>query len=60
MDRHFFGERNSVQVRSDLVDCGIAICSAEVLLLFSDNFDYQVRHAHPVWTATLGLDIGMG
>ena len=30
-----------VQVRSDLIDSQIAICAPEVLMLFSDNFDYQ-------------------
>jgi hypothetical protein len=29
------------QLRSDLMDCHIAICAPEVLMLFSDNFDYQ-------------------
>lgn len=29
------------QVRADLLDTHIAICSPEVLMMFSDNFDYQ-------------------
>ncbi|EFJ50987.1 hypothetical protein VOLCADRAFT_57555, partial [Volvox carteri f. nagariensis] len=29
------------QIRCDLLDTNIAICAPEVLLLFSDNFDYQ-------------------
>jgi translation initiation factor eIF-2B subunit epsilon len=29
------------QVRSDLIDTNISICSPEVLMMFSDNFDYQ-------------------
>eukprot|EP00887_Chlorella_sp_A99_P001611 scaffold8.g1611.t1 len=29
------------QVRTDLMDCHLYICSPEVLMLFSDNFDYQ-------------------
>ena len=29
------------QVRTDLIDCHISICAPEVLMLFSDNFDYQ-------------------
>jgi translation initiation factor eIF-2B subunit epsilon len=28
-------------VRSDLLDTHISICSPEVLMMFSDNFDYQ-------------------
>ena len=30
-----------VDIRNDLVDCGIDICSADVPPLFSENFDYQ-------------------
>ncbi|KAJ1018151.1 hypothetical protein NDA16_005017 [Ustilago loliicola] len=30
-----------IDVRNDLVDCGIDICSADVPPLFSENFDYQ-------------------
>ncbi|KAN0063957.1 translation initiation factor eIF-2B epsilon subunit, GEF [Thecaphora frezii] len=30
-----------VDVRNDLVDCGIDICSVDVPPLFSENFDYQ-------------------
>ncbi len=29
------------QVRVDLMDTNIALCAPEVLMLFSDNFDYQ-------------------
>lgn len=29
------------QVRTDLLDTNISICSPEVLMMFSDNFDYQ-------------------
>ncbi|EPQ28062.1 uncharacterized protein PFL1_04389 [Pseudozyma flocculosa PF-1] len=30
-----------VDVRNDLVDCGIDVCSVDVPPLFSENFDYQ-------------------
>jgi hypothetical protein len=34
-----------MQVRTDLMDSQISICAPEVLMLFSDNFDYQnVKH----------------
>lgn len=33
--------RNCVQVCTDLLDCQIDICAPEVLMLFTDNFDYQ-------------------
>ncbi len=29
------------QVRADLMDTHISICAPSVLMLFSDNFDYQ-------------------
>ncbi len=41
LDAGFFDGRRSVTVRTDLIDTGIYICSHEVLMLFSDNFDYQ-------------------
>lgn len=31
-----------VNIRTDLLDCHVDICSPELLLQFSDNFDYQV------------------
>ena len=34
-------ENNSVDLRFDLIDAHISICSPVVLPLFSDNFDYQ-------------------
>ena len=33
--------RNCVEVCTDLLDCQIDICAPEVLMLFTDNFDYQ-------------------
>lgn len=56
IDAHVFGERDVVTLRNDLLDCHIYICAPEVLLLFSDNFDYQVStlppppHTRPVAT----------
>lgn len=44
LDAHLFAETDVVQIRTDLLDCHCCICSPEVLLLFSDNFDYQVNH----------------
>ncbi|CAM9125336.1 unnamed protein product [Phaeothamnion confervicola] len=37
-------EHAEVEIRSDLLDCRIDVCSPEVLLLVSDNFDYQASH----------------
>jgi translation initiation factor eIF-2B subunit epsilon len=35
-------DHSDIVIRSDLLDCHVDICSPEVLLQFSDNFDYQV------------------
>ena len=43
LEAQLWGERDLVSLRTDLCDCHIAICSLEVLVAFSDNFDYQVR-----------------
>ena len=39
LDKDLF--KKHVQVRYDLIDSGIDICVPEVLLLFTENFDYQ-------------------
>lgn len=41
LDLSVFDGRKNVSLRADLIDTGIYICSTEVLMLFSDNFDYQ-------------------
>jgi NDP-sugar pyrophosphorylase family protein len=41
VDAAFFSERDDVSIRSDLIETGVYICAPEVLMLFSDNFDYQ-------------------
>ena len=41
LDAAFFSERDAISVRYDLIETGIYICAPEVLMLFSDNFDYQ-------------------
>lgn len=42
IDAVFYSERDMVELRNDLLDTHIYICAPEVLMLFSDNFDYQV------------------
>ena len=41
LEASLFSEHARVHVRTDLLDCHIDICAPEVLLLFTDNFDYQ-------------------
>lgn len=36
-----FSENASVELRYDLLDCHMSICSPQVPQLFTDNFDYQ-------------------
>ena len=36
------GKGAEVDVRNDLVDCGVDICSIDVPPLFTENFDYQM------------------
>ncbi|CAH3018109.1 unnamed protein product [Porites evermanni] len=38
-----FTGNNDIQIRYDLLDCNISICSTTVPQLFTDNFDYQTR-----------------
>ncbi|XP_036731150.2 translation initiation factor eIF-2B subunit epsilon isoform X2 [Manis pentadactyla] len=40
----FQGSRDAVEIRYDLLDCHISICSPQVAQLFTDNFDYQTRN----------------
>jgi translation initiation factor eIF-2B subunit epsilon len=41
IDGEILAECPELEVRADLVDCGIDICSPEVLAQWSDNFDWQ-------------------
>ena len=41
LDASLFSEHPSVRVRTDLQDCHVDVCAPEVLMLFTDNFDYQ-------------------
>lgn len=38
-----FSGNSNIQIRYDLLDCNICICSTTVPQLFTDNFDYQTR-----------------
>ncbi|KAF9288295.1 hypothetical protein BGZ68_000499 [Mortierella alpina] len=41
MNMEVFDKHPEVQIRNDLIDCQIDICSVEVPALFTENFDYQ-------------------
>ncbi|MCI4376924.1 hypothetical protein PGIGA_G00197380 [Pangasianodon gigas] len=40
----FHSGSDEFEVRHDLLDCHISICSPQVAELFTDNFDYQTRN----------------
>ena len=42
IDGEILAECPELEVRADLIDCGIDICSPEVLSQWSDNFDWQM------------------
>lgn len=42
LDAEHFSGHNDLMLRTDLLNLHVYICAPEVLLLFSDNFDYQV------------------
>ena len=41
LDPELLKENEQIDVREDLIDCYIDICTPDVLSLWSDNFDYQ-------------------
>ncbi|KAG7092347.1 hypothetical protein E1B28_008707 [Marasmius oreades] len=54
--REILVEHPDVDIRNDLIDCGIDVCSVEVPSLFQDNFDYlDIRRdfVHGVLTSDL-------
>ncbi|KAH8117331.1 nucleotide-diphospho-sugar transferase [Phellopilus nigrolimitatus] len=54
--REIFNEHPDVEIRNDLIDCYIDVCSLEVPSLFQDNFDYlDIRRdfVHGVLTSDL-------
>uniref|UniRef100_W5LKI8 Translation initiation factor eIF2B subunit epsilon n=1 Tax=Astyanax mexicanus TaxID=7994 RepID=W5LKI8_ASTMX len=40
----FHSSSDEFEIRHDLLDCHISICSPQVAQLFTDNFDYQTRN----------------
>ena len=41
IDSEILSGHTEIDVRSDLIDCGIDICTPDALALWSDNFDWQ-------------------
>ncbi|KAI9597002.1 nucleotide-diphospho-sugar transferase [Syncephalis fuscata] len=56
LDCEIFKKHFELELRNDLIDCQIDICTLEVLALFTENFDYQdIRRdfVHGVLTSDL-------
>ncbi|KAF9963609.1 hypothetical protein BGZ65_001824, partial [Modicella reniformis] len=56
MDMEVFDKHPEIQIRNDLIDCQVDICSVEVPALFTENFDYQDIRAdfvHGILTSDL-------
>ncbi|KAF9436032.1 hypothetical protein BGZ76_004990 [Entomortierella beljakovae] len=56
MNMEIFDKHPEVQIRNDLIDCQVDICSVEVPALFTENFDYQDIRAdfvHGILTSDL-------
>jgi translation initiation factor eIF-2B subunit epsilon len=41
IDPELLSDHQELEIRQDLIDCGIDICTPDVLALWSDNFDFQ-------------------
>ncbi|KAI8617025.1 nucleotide-diphospho-sugar transferase [Chytriomyces sp. MP71] len=41
LDLELFKSHSELQVRNDLIDCQVDVCSVDVPALFTENFDYQ-------------------
>lgn len=46
VDPELLEEHEEVEMRTDLIDCGIDICTPDVLALWSESFDYEVPRRH--------------
>ncbi|KAG0634151.1 nucleotide-diphospho-sugar transferase, partial [Tuber brumale] len=44
--RELFKDHSELQIRNDLIDCYLDICSPDVPALFTENFDYQHIRLH--------------
>ena len=57
-DVEFFKEHPVVDFRYDLLDCYIDVCSPEVLLQISDNYDYQDLRKDYVHNEAMNRELG--
>lgn len=46
IDPELLSTHTEMEIRSDLIDCGIDICTPDVLALWAESFDYEVPRRH--------------
>ncbi|RDW84919.1 hypothetical protein BP6252_02509 [Coleophoma cylindrospora] len=46
LDPELLSEHSELEIRTDLIDCGIDICTPDVLALWAESFDYEVPRRH--------------
>ncbi|KAI9889149.1 MAG: hypothetical protein M1814_005740 [Vezdaea aestivalis] len=46
IESDFFKDHDEIEIRSDLIDCHIDICTPDVLALWTDSFDYESPRKH--------------
>jgi translation initiation factor eIF-2B subunit epsilon len=46
IDPELISTHTEMEIRTDLIDCGIDICTPEVLALWAESFDYEVPRRH--------------
>jgi translation initiation factor eIF-2B subunit epsilon len=46
IDPDLISTHTEMEIRTDLIDCGIDICTPDVLALWAESFDYEVPRRH--------------
>lgn len=46
IDPDLISAHTEIEIRTDLIDCGIDICTPDVLALWAESFDYEVPRRH--------------
>ena len=57
-DESYAHECTNIQAPPNLVDCGVDVCSLEVLFRYSENFDYQSIRGDFLPTETGNAELG--
>lgn len=46
IDPELLTDHTEMEIRTDLIDCGIDICTPDVLALWAESFDYEIPRKH--------------